>query len=101
MADDIHDPSELSITDVPSRQRFEARTPDGEVAGFAAYQRRANVVVLTHTEVDDAYQGIGAASRLARVALEQIRAEGLSVDPQCSYMADFIDKHPEYADLAG
>jgi hypothetical protein len=33
------------------------------------------------------------------VALEQIRAEGLSVDPQCSYMADFIDKHPEYADL--
>jgi len=23
----------------------------------------------------------------------------LSVDPQCSYMADFIDKHPEYADL--
>ena len=99
MADDIHDPSELSITDVPSRQRFEARTPDGEVAGFAAYQRRADVVVLTHTEVDEEYKGIGAAGRLARVALEQIRAEGFSVDPQCSYMADFIDKHPEYADL--
>jgi predicted GNAT family acetyltransferase len=42
---------------------------------------------------------MGAAGRLARVALEQIRAEGFSVDPQCSYLADFIDKHPEYADL--
>ena len=101
MADDIHDPSELSITDVPSRQRFEARTPDGEVAGFAAYQRRADVVVLTHTEVDEAYEGMGAGGRLARVALEQIRAEGLTVDPQCSFMAGFIDKHSEYADLVG
>lgn len=88
-----------SVTDVPSRQRFEARTSEGEVVGFAAYHRAGDRVVMTHTEVDDAYRGRGVGDQLARVALEQLRVEGLGVDPQCSFIAGWIDEHEEYQDL--
>ncbi|CAN5790767.1 hypothetical protein BH20ACT6_BH20ACT6_03990 [soil metagenome] len=99
MTPDSPHSSEVSITDVPSRQRFEARTPDGEVVGFTAYHRNGRVVTLPHTEVDDAYEGQGVGSQLARVALDQIRVEGLAVDPQCPFVAGWVERHEDYQDL--
>ena len=42
-------------------------------------------------------QGVGA--ELVRQALDDVRAGGGLVVPQCWYVARFIDEHPEYADL--
>lgn len=36
---------------------------------------------------------------LIRGTLDQLRARGTKLVPQCPFMAAFIDKHPEYADL--
>ncbi|MBA2739346.1 MAG: N-acetyltransferase [Nocardioidaceae bacterium] len=91
--------SDVSITDVPSRQRFEARTPDGEVVGFAAYQRSGGLVTMTLTEVDAAHEGSGVGGKLARVALDQVRREGLAVDPQCPFIASWIERHEDYQDV--
>jgi len=88
-----------SVIDVPSRQAFEARTSDGQVAGSASYSRSADVVTLTHTHVAKEFRGRHVGDQLARVALEQFRVEGLKVDAQCSFMAGFIEKNPEYQDL--
>ncbi len=90
---------DTSITDVPSRQRFEARTGDGDVVGYSAYQRSGDVVVFTHTEVDEAYEGAGVGGQLVRVALEQVRNEGLQVDPQCPFVRSWIERHEDYHDL--
>jgi len=43
--------------------------------------------------------GKGAGSALVKGALDQVRAEGLKVIPQCPFVKAYIDKHPEYADL--
>ncbi|MDQ3106128.1 MAG: N-acetyltransferase [Actinomycetota bacterium] len=91
--------TDTSVTDVPARQRFEARTPDDAVVGFAAYERHGNRVRFTHTEVDDAYEGRGVGSQLARAALNQMRVAGLTVEPRCPFIRGWIDNHPEYADL--
>ncbi len=88
-----------SVTDVPSRQRFEARTSDGAVAGFAAYHRDQDAVVMTHTVVEEAYRGRGVGDQLARVALEQLRVEGLKVDAQCSFIAHWIGTHEDYHNM--
>ncbi len=90
---------DASITDVPSRQRFEARTGDGDVVGYSAYQRTGGVVVFTHTEVDQAYEGAGLGGKLVRVALEQVRNEGLLVEPRCPFVRAFIERHEDYQDL--
>lgn len=73
-----------------------------EVDGFmalAAYHLRGGAIVFTHTEVPDALEGQGVASRLIRGALADARARQLKVVPICSFVATYIDRHPEQQDL--
>jgi predicted GNAT family acetyltransferase len=91
-------PSEILVRDAPDRSRFEI-TVDGTVAGFSEYRSRPGRIVFTHTEVDEAYQGRGLASRLIRAALDRARRLNLVVTPLCPYVADFIRRHPDYLDL--
>jgi predicted GNAT family acetyltransferase len=72
---------------------------DGAVAGFADYRADGDTVVLPHTVVDPARRGQGLAAVLIRYALDDIAGAGGRVVPACSYVADFIDRHPEYRPL--
>lgn len=72
---------------------------DGATA-FANYRLAPGKVIITHTETPPALRGRGIASRLVQGALEQIRADGLKVVAGCSFVADYLDKHPEFADVA-
>lgn len=92
------DTGAVHVTDKPDRNRFEI-TVDGQQAGFAEYRSRPGRVVLTHTEVDDAFQGQGIAGKLTRAALDSIREQGKQVTPLCPYVAEYIKKHPEYGDM--
>ena len=89
---------EPTVRDAPEADRYEIR--DGEqVLGFSAYQRRGDVVVFTHTEVDPDAGQSGVGSTLVRAALDDVRSKGGSVVPQCSFVHGWIDRHQEYADL--
>jgi uncharacterized protein len=71
---------------------------DGHVA-VAYYKRADGVVTFTHTEVPKALEGRGIGSRLAKGALDLVRGEGHKVVAQCPFIAGYIQKHPEFADL--
>jgi predicted GNAT family acetyltransferase len=88
------------VANNPELNRYELRV-DGEVLGFAAYRLRARdgAVVFTHTEIDEAYEGHGLGGRLARAALEDVRAAGGSVVPLCPFIKGYIERHPELRDL--
>ena len=49
---------------------------DGKRAGLAAYELAGDVISFTHTEIDDAYEGQGLGSQLARHALDDVRSRG-------------------------
>lgn len=66
---------DIEVSDNSDERRYEARI-DGALAGVAEYQRTDKLVVFTHTEVDEAYEGKGVGGALARFALDGIRAEG-------------------------
>jgi uncharacterized protein len=87
--------------DTPAESRYElhADTADGELVGVIAYHLDGDVITLIHTEVRPAFNGQGHASTLARSALDDARERGLRVVPSCPYVAAYIDKHPDYADL--
>lgn len=90
---------ETAVTHNPDRSRFEAHL-DGQLAGFADYQRTDELYALTHTEVDPSFEGRGVGSALARAALDHVREEGSrSVLPTCPFIKAWIDRHPDYADL--
>jgi hypothetical protein len=71
---------------------------NGAIA-FANYRLAPGKVVITHTETPPALRGRGIASRLVQGALEQIRAEELKVVAGCGFVVDYLQKHPEYADI--
>jgi predicted GNAT family acetyltransferase len=68
-------------------------------SGHIAYTRDGDVVTMTHTEVDPALEGQGIGGELVRQALDDVRAHGLRVRPSCPFVAAYIRRHPEYADL--
>jgi uncharacterized protein len=95
---------EITVVDVPGQERYEARTADGAVAGFAAYHLATNdpdtnVIVMTHTEVDPSFEGHGVATILIRGALDDIRAKGLPIRALCPFVVAFLEGHPDYQDL--
>ena len=88
---------ELSRNDPAGR--YEAHL-DGELAGFADFHMRSDVVVFTHTVVDDRFEGRGVGSELARFALDDVRSDGRRrVLPRCPFIKAWIQRHPEYAPL--
>lgn len=89
----------IEFGDNTDAHRFELRSGDG-VIGFVVYRLAGDVITLVHTEVDPAHGGNGHAATLARGALDDARSRGLRVVASCPYIAAYITKHPEYADLA-
>ncbi|NVN86433.1 MAG: N-acetyltransferase [Rhodopseudomonas sp.] len=87
------------VRDNKALSRFELAV-EGATA-FANYRRAADRVIITHTETPPSLRGRGVASQLVKGALELIRAERLKVVAGCSFVVDYLDAHPEYADLAG
>ena len=89
---------ELIVRDAPEADRYEIR--DGErVLGLAAYERRGDTLVFTHTEVDPDVGRSGLGSTLVREALDDVRSRGGAVVPRCPFVRGWIERHPEYADL--
>jgi len=81
---------------IPGR-RFELEIDDAVAKAF--YVRKGNVVTFTHTEVPAAVAGHGVGSRLARGALEMVRAAGEKVVARCPFIASWMARHPEFNDL--
>ena len=80
------------------RSRYELLV-EGEVVGYLSYVAGEDAIDLPHTVVDPAHGGKGYAGELVRHGLDDIRGQGKKVIPTCSYVAGYIQKHPEYEDL--
>jgi uncharacterized protein len=89
--------TDLMVRHNPAENRFET-----EVEGMlsvADYQRRGTEIIMTHTFVPPPLRGRGIAEKLVRAALEYARDERLKVVPACSYVDEFIKRHPEFGPL--
>ncbi|MCW2919348.1 MAG: family N-acetyltransferase [Actinomycetia bacterium] len=86
------------ITNNAAQNRYEIHQ-DGSLAGFAEYRLRDDRVIFTHTEIDPSYEGQGLGGKLARGALDDVRATGRKAVPLCPFIKAYIGKHPEYKDL--
>src|SRR5687768_359981 len=90
--------SDTTVERDQSESRFIIRT-GGKERPFLRYNEIGNHIILEHTEVPKAQQGQGAASVLARAALEYARENGLSVIPVCPFVIAYLSRHPEYQSL--
>jgi predicted GNAT family acetyltransferase len=86
-----------AVRDNVQLHRFELDA-GGHVA-YSNYRRDGDTLTVMHTEVPAALNGKGIGSALARGLLDLARAQGLKVVPLCPFVAAYIAKHTEYADL--
>jgi len=82
----------------PDGSRFVAEC-DKQVAELRYAERGPDTLDFHHTFVPPAFRGRGVAGALSAGALEWARATGRKVRPSCPYVAAYLRRHPEYADL--
>ncbi|MGW0828140.1 GNAT family N-acetyltransferase [Streptomyces sp. NPDC002845] len=87
-----------SVERVDAEHRYEILV-DGRRAGVTAYRDRGAQRVFFHTEIDDAFAGQGLAAPLVQQALEDVRESGKRIVPVCPYVAKFLKRHAEFADI--
>jgi uncharacterized protein len=86
-----------SVRDNKAKSRFELDVEGG--LAFANYRLTPSTVIITHTETPRPLRGRGIASELVKGALQLIRTDGLKVVAACGFVVDYLQKHPEYADI--
>lgn len=89
---------EVTVVDNKERNRYEARV-NGALAGVLSYTVENGVAVMPHTLVEPQFEGRGIGAKMAKTALDDARERGLKVAPRCWFVAGYIEKNPEYADL--
>jgi hypothetical protein len=72
---------------------------DGRVVGMIVYERVDSRLMIRHTIVDPDLRGSGIGTALARFALDDVRASGLTLTNYCTFVAGFIEANPAYRDL--
>jgi uncharacterized protein len=88
---------QIVVKNNEAANRYEVEL-DGQTAELL-YTSEGKQITFLHTEVPEALEGHGIASKLAQTALDDARANGMSVVPECQFVASYIRRHQEYLDL--
>jgi predicted GNAT family acetyltransferase len=86
------------VTRNDTRGRYEL-VVDGQLVGIADFHDDGETVVLPHTEIAAERRGHGMGALLVEGVLADVRARGRVVVPQCWYVREYLDQHPDDADL--
>jgi len=88
--------NEPRVADNAAASRFELTT-GGELAELV-YRRRADRLVLIHTEVPEALGGRGVGGQLVQAAVRRAADDGLTVVPLCAFARSWLERHPDAAE---
>lgn len=67
---------------------------DGHIAELD-YQLDGETIIFTHTGVPAALEGRGIGSALVKQGLAYARENRFKVVPLCSFVAKYMERHPE------
>jgi uncharacterized protein len=86
-----------TVTNNEAKSRYELHVAGG--VAVAAYEQRGDILAFTHTKVPEQLRGRGLAGALIEGALADVRNRGLKILPECAFVIDYFDRHPEVQDL--
>jgi len=88
----------MSVVHEPGAGRFILSVSSGTAVLLYA-SAGDGVLDLYSTFVPTGDRGKGVADRLVQAAVAHARAQGLRIIPSCWYVAVWLQRHPEHADL--
>ncbi len=83
----------LTIEHLPQQGRFQT-TVNGLLC-VCDYRLAGSVMHMLHTEVAPELEGRGIAAALVAAALAHAQAHGLKINPLCSYVRGYLQRHPD------
>ena len=78
--------------------RYELYVEDA-LAGTIEYRSGARRLILASTVIEPTFAGQGLGSHLVAGALDDARARGEQVVPECDFVAAYIERHPSYQNM--
>jgi predicted GNAT family acetyltransferase len=72
---------------------------DGHEAEMTYSKAGASMIIIDHTDVPAALNGLGLGGMLVRRAVEDARKEGKKVAPLCPFAKAYIARHAELQDV--
>ncbi|MCU1673554.1 MAG: GCN5-related N-acetyltransferase [Frankiales bacterium] len=77
------------VTHSPDTSRFESG------AAYLSYERTGDTLDVQHTIVPAELEGQGVGGALVREAVAYAKAEGLTVQPSCSFARAWLERHAD------
>jgi hypothetical protein len=72
----------------------------GRRAAEMTYSRtNPSLIIVSHTEVLDAFEGQGVGKQLVALAVAWAREHGQKIMPLCPFTRRMFERTPEYADV--
>ena len=87
----------LKVVHNPEQNRFEVEL-EGQLAKLD-YMVDGDSIIMTHVGVPYEFRGHGVAGAITKAGLEYAKSKSLRVIPMCSYVAAYIRRNPQYAEL--
>ena len=72
---------------------------DSEELASLAYTPDGDVLTVVHTEVSPELSGQGVGKQLVGEVVQYARDEGKTIDAQCPFAHDVIEKNPDFQDV--
>jgi predicted GNAT family acetyltransferase len=89
----------LDVQHDPDQKKFIVYSDDGADSYLKYEKRKGNTLDYVSTYVPVSQRGQGIASGIVKEALDYAKQNDFYVIPSCPFVSDYIDRHPEYADL--
>ncbi|MDP1746425.1 MAG: GNAT family N-acetyltransferase [Bacteroidota bacterium] len=86
--------SEIEVVHNHENKQFEIRRND--LIARIPYSIKDDSIGLLQTHVPDEWRGKGLAKKLAECALNYAKENNLRIIPYCSFVAKYIEEHPEW-----
>ena len=88
----------IVVNNNEDEQRYES-VVEGHLAVLTYSREGSNTIIFFHAGVPPAIEGNGVASTITHFALEEARAQHLTVVPLCPFVAEYIREHEEFQSL--
>lgn len=85
--------------EAPVHGEYHAHVPGSDHIGRLTWKARGNARIADHTLVPPEIGGRGVAAALVEALIADAKAEGFTIEPQCSYVEAQFRRHPEWAEL--
>ncbi|MCG2610830.1 N-acetyltransferase [Flavobacterium sp. SM15] len=80
------------------KRRFEFEV-ENSIAYIEFIKNNDGIVFLTHTEVPVELEGKGVGSEMVSRTLNWIKEHGYTLAPLCPFVAAYLKRHSEWADI--